>query len=135
MDKDEKLIYIGKYNPRFNDILGLEIGELDIYRSKGLSAHLAKRAHYNCMEYIDSISEIIENPDYIGVNPNEKGTSLELIKRYDDNVLIGIKLDSDKEYLYVSTLHTVQESKITRRMYSGRIKEYSVDKVDKEEKE
>ena len=41
--------------------------------------------------------------------------------------MIGIKLDSDGEYLYVSTMHDVQESKIVRRLYSGRLKEFSID--------
>ena len=54
-------------------------------------------------------------------------TSIELIKRYADNVMIGIKLDTEGEYLYVSTMIDIQESKIERRLYSGRIKEISVD--------
>ena len=80
------------------------------------------------MKYIDYIPDIIEHPDYIGVNPNENGTkSIELIKRYRDNVMIGIKLDSDNDYLYVSTMHDIQEKKIERRLFSGRIKEFSID--------
>lgn len=80
-------------------------------------------------KYIDYIPDIIDNPDYIGVNPNENGTdSIELIKRYRDNVMIGIKLDKENDYLYVSTMHDIQESKIQRRLYSGRIKEFHGDK-------
>ena len=81
------------------------------------------------LRYIDYIPDIILEPDYIGVNPNEQGLSIELIKRYADNVLIGVKLDAEKEYLYVSTMHDVQEAKITRRLHSGRIKAFSVDNV------
>ena len=80
------------------------------------------------LKYIDYIPDIILEPDYIGMNPNEAGKSIELIKRYENNVLVGIKLDSDGEYLYVSTMHDVQESKIIRRLHSGRIKEFSIDK-------
>ena len=83
------------------------------------------------MKYIDYIPDIIDNPDYIGINPNENGTqSIELIKRYRDNVMIGIKLDKDNDYLYVSTMHDIQESKIQRRLYSGRIKEFKVDNAE-----
>ena len=89
---------------------------------------MVKRKHFNCLKYIDYIPDIILKPDYIGVNPNEPGISLEFIKRYADNVLIGVKLDTDEEYLYVSTMHDIQESKISRRLYSGRIKEFSVDR-------
>ena len=107
--------------------MGIEIDELNIYRSKGLPAHMVKRKHFNCLKYIDYIPEIIQNPDYIGINPNEDGKSIEIIKRYKDNVMIGIKLDTDGEYLYVSTVHDVQKSKIKRRLHSGRIKEFIVD--------
>ena len=130
MDEKEELLKVGKYNPKFNEILGIEIDELEIYRSKGLPTHMVKRKHFNCLKYIDYIPDIIESPDYIGVNPNEDGTSIEIIKRYKDNVMIGIKLDTDGEYLYVSTVHDVQESKIARRLHSGRIKEFSIDNKD-----
>ena len=44
--------------------------------------------------------------------------------------MIGIKLDKDNDYLYVSTMHDIQESKIQRRLYSGRIKEFKVDNAE-----
>ena len=88
---------------------------------------MVKRKHYNCLKYIDYIPEIILNPDFAGINPNERGTSLELIKRYADNVMIGIKLDTGGEYLYISTMHDIQESKIQRRLFSGRLKQICVD--------
>ncbi len=69
-------------------------------------------------------------PDYVGINQNEHDSCIELIKRYADNVLVGIKLDADENYLYVSTMHDIQESKISRRLYSGRIKEFSVDREE-----
>ena len=75
----------------------------------------------NCVQQAKQEKQI-----YIGINPNEPGISIELIKKYADNVLIGIKLDTDREYLFVSTMHEVQESKISRRLYSGRIKEFSI---------
>lgn len=131
MDEKEELLQVGTYNLRFNEILGIAMDELTIYRSKGLPAHMIKRKHFKGLKYIDYIPDIIENPDYIGINPNEAGKSIELIKRYKDNIMIGIKLDIDGEYLYVSTLHDVQELKIARRLYSGRIKAFSVDKERK----
>lgn len=68
----------------------------DIYRSKGLPIHMIKRRHEKCLKYIDYIPDIIENPDYIGINPNENADkSIELIKKYKDNILIGIKIDKD----------------------------------------
>lgn len=118
-----KLTKVGKYNTKFNDILGIKLDCLDIYKSKGLIAHLIKRKHDEYIKYIDCIPDIIRNPDYIGINPNENNTdSIELIKRYDNNVMIGIKLDKDNKYFYVASMYDVSESKIQRRLHSGRIK-------------
>lgn len=122
------MIEVGEYKSKFNSILGVNIETKKIYRSKGLPSHMIKSNHGKCLKYIDYIPDIIKNPDYIGTNPNEdkKGIkSIELIKRYKDNILIGIKLDQDNNYLYVSTMHDIQESKIERRLHSGRIKEYN----------
>ena len=133
MEEKNELLNVGKYNTKFNEILGIEIEDLAIYRSKGLPSHMVKRKHFKCLKYIDYIPDIILKPDYIGINPNEQGISIELVKRYADNVMIGIKLDTHGEYLYVSTMHDVQESKISRRLHSGRLKEISIT-VDNEEK-
>ncbi len=127
MEENEEIIRVGKYNPKFNEILEIDLKDFDIYRSKGLPAHMVKRKHFKCLKYIDYIPDIILQPDYIGINPNESGTSIELIKKYADNVMIGIKLDANEEYLYVSTMHDVQESKISRRLHSGRLKKFGVD--------
>ena len=104
MEEKDELLKVGSFDEKFNMILGTDIKQLDIFRSKGLPAHMLKRKHYKCLKYIDYIPDIIENPDYIGINPNESGDSIELVKQYDDNVLLGIKLDMDGKYLYVSTL-------------------------------
>ena len=66
--KEKELIKVGKYNSKFNEILGLDIKNFEIYRSKGLSSHMIKRNHFNCLKYIDYIPDIILKPDYIGVN-------------------------------------------------------------------
>lgn len=131
MKTQEELVKVGEYNSKFNEILELNIDIKNIYMSKGLESHMIKRKHYKSLKYIKNIPDIINDPDYLGVNPNEQGISIELIKKYEDNVMVGIKLDSDREYLYVSTMHDIQESKITRRLHSGRIKEFSIDNVQK----
>lgn len=130
-EKDVKIlsnndtILVGKFNKKFNTILNINIKPKEIYRSKGLPAHMLKRSHFDSLKYIDYIPDIIINPDYIGVNPNEKsGETIELVKRYSDNILIGIKLDKKNDYLYVSTMHSINESKIQNRLHSGRLKEF-----------
>ena len=120
---------MGNYNQLFNDMLNINIKHDVIYRSKGLPSHMLKSRHEKCLKYIDYIPEIIENPDYIGINPNEKGQTIELVKRYGDNVLIEIKVDKNNDYLYVSTMYDISEAKLQRRLYSGRLKEFAIDTV------
>ena len=127
MEGKEELLEVGKYNIKFNEILGVDIQDLPIYRSKGLPSHMIKRKYFRSLKHIDDIPEIISNPDYLGINPNEHGTSIEFVKKYEDNVMIGVKLDSDGKYLYVSTMHDIQESKVARRLHSGRLKEFLID--------
>lgn len=82
-------------------------------------------ARYNkCFnKYLLKISEIIEQPDYIGINPNEIGTSFELVKSYDDIIQLEIKLDELNGYLYVATLYTITPSKLQHNINNGRLKQ------------
>ena len=137
-NKDE-LIKVGDYDQHYNELLDINIAGLEIFRSKGLPAHMVKRKHFTCLKYIDYIPDIIANPDYIGVNPNEEEQSVEFIKKYSKNVLVGVKLEKNGQYLYVSSMYDVQDSKISRRLYSGRIKDLKADSdvkegIDNEEK-
>lgn len=128
----DEMIKLGTYNQELNKIIGTEMKSLDIYRSKGLPAHLLKRKHYNALKYIDYLPEIISNPDYVGIDPKEPD-SVEFVKVYKDNIWVGIKLYKDGDYYYVSTMYDVQEAKISRRLYSGRIKPVSTDKEEVKE--
>ena len=121
----DNLIKVGEYNQRFNDILKINISQTNIVRSQGLIRHLVKRNHSDCIKYIERIDDIIKNPDYIGINPNENGTSIELVKILEDNVLLGIKVDASNDFLYVSTMYNLQTSKLYRRIHSGRLKKFA----------
>ncbi len=110
---NDKLTAIGKYNEDFNNYLPYNIKPSNIFQSSGLEKHIIKR-HPDCLKYIGFIPQIIANPDYIGINPNEKVTSFELVKCISENVQIGIKLDAKDNYLYVATLHTITDSKLKR---------------------
>lgn len=105
------LIIAGNYDNAFDSYLPWEITHEIIYQSPGLAKHILKR-HPECLKYMNMIPSIISSPDYIGVNPNEGGTSFELVKVLSENVQIGIKLDARADYMYVATLHTITESKL-----------------------
>lgn len=46
MEEKDELLKVGKYNLKFNEILGIDVKELEIYRSKGLPSHMVKRKHF-----------------------------------------------------------------------------------------
>lgn len=91
-----------------------------IYKSDGLLKHIVKR-HPECTKFLSLLPDIIENPDYIGINPNENVKSFELVKIITQNIQIGIKLDVKNDYLFVATLHTITDSKLEHRIKSGRL--------------
>lgn len=117
---DESNFKVGAYNGQYDALLGVNLPKLNIVQSNGLEKHISKR-HPSCLKYLSKISEILSSPDYIGINPRESG-SFELIKQYNDNILIGIKLDIKNNYYYVATLHDINQSKINNRLFSGRLK-------------
>lgn len=118
-----KIFPVAPYNKSFNKYIPMSFEQDTIYQSAGLQKHIEKR-HPECLPYMRFISSIIQNPDYIGVNPNEAGASFELIKVFSENIQIGIKLDTKGDYLYVATLHTITESKLQHGIQNGRLKKF-----------
>lgn len=120
------LFPVGLYDETFNSYLPFTFSPNMIYQSSGLQKHIQKR-HPECLCYLPMLPDIISSPDYIGINPNEKEPSFELVKRFDKNIQIGIKFDCKNKYLYVATLHTITTGKINHGIDNGRLK-----KIDKQ---
>ena len=127
----DKLLIMGEYNTAINNLLGINVEKQTIFRSTGLPSHIVKRKHFKCLKYIDNIPEIIDDPDYVGLHTEKDGTfSIEYIKIFKFNILVAVKVDGKSDYLYISTVHDIQESKIRRRLYSGRLKKFK-NNIDK----
>lgn len=116
---------IGIYSDVFASHLPYHIENPIIYQSPGLAKHILKR-HPECLQYLHLLPEIISSSDYIGINPNEKQISFELVKANSPHIQIGIKLDLKNNYLYVATLHTITDSKLKHSLANGRL-----NKIDK----
>lgn len=114
---------VGIYSQKFNDILGISIPCKKILQSDGLIVHLIKHKHTACIPYLQRIPEIIIRPDFIGCNPSIPD-SIELVKRYRMNILLAICLDESEDYLYVSSLYSINESKVINRISGGRLKKF-----------
>ncbi len=117
---------VGYFNNRMAENLGVKFTGT-IYASPGVikhikkrhGKHLGKKIISNIIEYM---REILEKPDYIGVyRLTENETHVEIIKKDKANILIGIDINSKRDYIHVSTMYPITDSKIYNRLYSGKI--------------
>lgn len=121
--RKKEMIKVGLYPQKFNDVSGANLPCIDILKSVGFYKHVLKK-HCEYIGYIEFIPEIINSPDYIGINPKIPN-SIELIKLYDEHILVSIELDTDDNYLFVSSLYNIEDSKLQRRLHSGRLKKFT----------
>ncbi|HAN09654.1 MAG TPA: hypothetical protein DCP90_03470 [Clostridiales bacterium] len=114
-------IIVGKLKREMIHMLNINLPADDISMYHGFKKHVKKK-HPHCEKYIFKISDIISNPDYIGVHPNEPN-SIELVKRLDKNILVAITLSEDigTKYLYASSLYDISEPKLQNRINSKRL--------------
>lgn len=115
-----KLIQVGTYRQEFNAVTGQALPYGPIYQSPGLLVHVQKR-HPGEVGNLALIPQVIQNPDYIGKNPKEPD-SVELVKVFQNNVMVCIKLDNSNGYFYVATVFEINNSKLQNRISSGRLK-------------
>ena len=113
-----------------------------IYASPGVLKHIYKRhgKQFNTKSddtIIMWMKEIIEDPDYIGIYTDRKGqTAVQLIKNIYTSILVGIEIDREKQYIYVSTMYPISKRKIENKIKSGKLiymKEQDNDDVEEVE--
>jgi len=90
-----------------------------IYLGESNINHMKRRhsAAYN--KYNDKLSQIIAEPEYVGIN-DEDG-SLEYVKILDDHVKLVVRVAGD-EKLYVRSMYTVYQSRTEYFVKSGKLK-------------
>lgn len=118
---------VGEITKDMADIAQLKFNGF-VYAAPGVIKHIKKRHKSGesalspqvISDIIPTIEKIILKPDYIGKHPSKIGTSMELVKRIDDNILVALEVDLDCEYIYVSSMYPVTEGKIKTRLNSGR---------------
>ncbi|MEJ8553437.1 PBECR3 domain-containing polyvalent protein [Tepidibacter sp. Z1-5] len=64
----------------------------------------------------------MNEPEYIGTHPKKVDTSIEFIKKINDNILVATELDIKENYIYVASMYPIHQSKIDNRVNSGRFK-------------
>ena len=118
---------IGQVTNEVKEIFNIVLEASDIKVNKeGMRSYMMKRHHNDVIQHIEDLELILSNPDLVGTNPREKGASFEYVKRFDDNVLVAIKLHKSGDFFYVPTMYRIQDYKLQSRIKSGRLR-----KIDK----
>lgn len=107
----------------------------DVYIAPGAIKHIKKRhagGHDSLSKRVienilPTIEEVISNPDYVGSHPNKIGTSIEFVKKLDENILVAVDADINSNYIYVASLYPISESKLNNRVSSGRLVQLNKD--------
>ena len=47
--------------------------------------------------------------------------NIEFIKKAYTNLLLGVEVDEEKQYIYVTTMYPITDRKIENRIYSGKL--------------
>ena len=112
-----------KINKKVKNILNISTNvEKIIYSYAGLKKHLIKRNHYDVFKYFKNLEEIINSPDFVGINLNVNNISLEYVKCFDKNVLVAVKLHKSKDKFYIASMYLISDYKLNSRIKSGRLK-------------
>ena len=117
---------VGYLRERVAYELGIEFTGV-IYASPGVLKHIIKR-HGRQFDkrtrtgILEWMKKILDDPDYIGIYKNDEGqTAIEFIKKAYTNLLLGVEVDEEKQYIYVTTMYHITDRKIENRIYSGKL--------------
>ena len=116
-----KVDKIGKFSKKIIDLLNLDIPEnTEIYIGNQNREHMEKKHSHDYYYYHHLLPNIIENPDYVGIEP--KNNSIEYIKEVsiDPNVIIkiAIRVSSNGKY-FVRTMYNISDHKIQNALNKG----------------
>ena len=111
----------GKFSKKIIDLLNLDIPEnTEIYIGNQNREHMEKKHSHDYYYYHHLLPNIIENPDYVGIEP--KNNSIEYIKEVsiDPNVIIkiAIRVSSNGKY-FVRTMYNISDHKIQSALNKG----------------
>ena len=116
---------VGEISQRTIDLLQLDIEPgMPIYLGKSNILHMSRTHPQDYKTYKKRISEILENPDYMGLNP--KDDSIEYVKVIDVDdkfVKIAVRV-SDTNIYYVRTIYARDLTKLKKFVDKGHLQAY-----------
>ncbi|WP_244833231.1 PBECR2 nuclease fold domain-containing protein [Clostridium sp. BJN0001] len=99
----------------------------DVFTSPGAINHIRKKHGRQFPKKIredilGTITKIIESPDYVGMSKKyRRNGSIELVKKMDIILFLGLEIDTEDKYIFVATLYPMTESKMIGRINSDRL--------------
>lgn len=121
---------IGKISQQVIELLNLDI-EVDtpIWIGESNVEHIKNRHPYEYDKYFGYIEEILEEPDYVGIDPKEK--SVAFVKEYQvdsEFIRVAVRVTANNK-CYAKTLHLLSTCNAERYIEKG-----TLIKLDKKQK-
>ncbi len=121
MKKTNTIRKVGKIKQNIIDLLQLRNIKADtpIFIGTMNEQHIEKRHPYEYDKYFNDIENILDQPDYIGINP--KDNSITYVKEYiiaSEYIRVGVKV-SAKGIAYAKTLHLLSTYNAERYIQKG----------------
>ena len=122
----ENRLLVGHIDKKVIKLLELDIKDnTPIYISKGNITHIRENHADAYMQYYNDLTDIILNPDYVGIAGVE-APSIEYIKQYKINneyVNIAVRASKAGTY-YVKSMFIIEEGRIIDYLRKGKLKHY-----------
>jgi hypothetical protein len=116
---------VGEINLRVIEILNLDIEPgTPIFIGKSNVLHMSRSHPSDYKEYRNHIPDIIENPDFVGINP--KDDSIEYVKIFDVDgkfVKVAVRV-SQGGVCYARTIYARDLEKMTKFIEKGLLFDY-----------
>lgn len=114
---------IGYFNQSIIELLHLNIpNNTPIFLGESNIEHMKSRHPYEFDKYFSDISEIIANPDYVGLNPSD--SSVGFVKEYlisEEYVRVAVRVTTKGQY-FAKSLHSLSTYNATRYIEHGTLK-------------
>ncbi len=121
--KGIKKVKIGELTSEVIDKLNIDRKPCNIVMSRDKLKYTEKHKddfknesdYFKCVQKIPAI---INNPDYVGLHPNDD--SIQYIKRVDELMLVGVRIKQFGE-MYYTTAYPISETKLQNYINNNRI--------------
>lgn len=123
---NKKAYHIGNLEQKVIELLQLQITPgiilIDVANIKHTEKHKAKfKSEADYIKHIESITEIIQNPDFVGIHPD--GISIEFFKKIDEILVLAIRM-RPQEPFWVRTVFPITPDKLQTYINAGTLKKY-----------